>query len=64
MLKINGQRVLPTVDGCGIGEFKKFAVPAEALREGKLTLTFDRPSEPNLNWREQSRLTEIWLLKQ
>jgi hypothetical protein len=64
LLKINGQRVLPTVDGRGIGEVKEFAVPTKALREGKLTLTFDRPSEPNLNWREQSRLTEIWLLKQ
>ena len=63
LLKINGQRVLPTVDGRGIGEFKEFVVPSEALGKGKLTLTFDRPSEPNLNWREQSRLTEIWLLK-
>ena len=47
-----------------MSEFKEFAVPTDALREGKLTLTFDRPNEPHLNWREQSRLSEIWLLKQ
>ena len=55
---------MPTVDGRGIGEIKEFPVPDAALQSGKLTLTFDRPAEAGLNWREQSRLTEIWLLKQ
>lgn len=63
LLRINGARVPPKVDPRGIGEIKEFEVPASALEIGKLLLTFDRPSEPGLNWREQSRLTEIWLIK-
>jgi hypothetical protein len=63
LLRINGERVTPTVDGRGIGEIKEFDVPAAAVATGKLLLTFDRPQEPGLNWREQSRLTEIWLIK-
>lgn len=63
LLRIDGVRVWPTVDGREIGEFKEFAVPKEALADGQLELTWDRPSEPRLNWRQQSRLTEVWLLK-
>ena len=63
LLRVNGERVTPTIDGRGIGELKEFVVPAEAIATGKLVLTFDRPSEVGLNWREQSRLTEIWLIK-
>ena len=60
---INQQRVTPTVYGRGIGEIKEFPVPPNAVRSGQLVVTWDRPEEPGLNWREQSRITEIWLLK-
>ncbi|HEY2841385.1 MAG TPA: hypothetical protein VGJ26_19665 [Pirellulales bacterium] len=63
LLRINGERVTPTIDGRKIGEIKEFDVPAEDVASGKLLLTFDRPQEVGLNWREQSRLTEIWLIK-
>ena len=62
LLSIDGERVQPTVDLKGIGEFKEFPVPRHLLKDGTLRLTFERPVE-NVNWRYQSRLSELWLLK-
>jgi hypothetical protein len=64
ILSIDGKRVHPTRDGKGIGEFKEFPVPKESLADGALLLTWEEPLEPELNWRVQSRLTEVWLLRQ
>ena len=61
LLSIDGERVKPTVDHKGIGEFKEFPVP-KLLEDGTLHLTFERPVE-HVNWRYQSRLSELWLLK-
>lgn len=64
LLRVNGQRVTPAVDGKAMGEFKEFAVPADAVKEGRLVLTWDLPAnEGHLNWRQHSRLAEVWLLK-
>ncbi len=60
----DGERISPRVDGKEIGEFKEFKVPSAIIQDRKLTLTWDPPTdEAHLNWRQQSRLTEIWLLK-
>lgn len=63
LLRINGERIMPTLNGKDVGEFKEFPVPQRLLRDGTLLLTFDLPDESKLNWRQQSRLTELWLLK-
>ncbi len=62
-LKVNGVRLAPTLDGRKIGELKEFPVPRALYRSGEITITFDPTFEPTLNWRVQSRLTEIWLIK-
>ena len=64
-LRANGQLLTPTRDAKhDIGEFKEFPVPANLLKDGKLVLTFDPlPDEAHLNWRQQSRVSEVWLLK-
>jgi hypothetical protein len=62
MLSIDGERVRPIIDCEGIGEFKEFPVPKDLLADGTLRLTFERPAE-RVNWRYQSRLSELWLLK-
>jgi hypothetical protein len=62
-LRVNGVRLEPTLDGRKIGEFKEFPAPRGLYRDGNITITFDPTFEPNLNWRVQSRLTEIWLIK-
>jgi hypothetical protein len=64
LLKIDGGRVQPTIDGREMGEFKEFPVPAGCLADGRLELTWDRAGdEEHLNWRQKSRLAEVWLLK-
>jgi hypothetical protein len=63
LLRANGARMEPTVDGQEIGEFKEFPVPPHLIRDGKLLLTWDIPDESHLNWRVKSRVTEVWLLK-
>jgi hypothetical protein len=55
LLRINGERVKANSKG-------DFPVPAGLKR---IVLTWDPPvGEEKLNWREQSRLAEVWLLKQ
>jgi hypothetical protein len=63
LLRVNGERVQPTLDGKGIGEIKEFPIPRRLYEDGTIVLTFDRPHEPDLNWRHASRLTEVWLLR-
>lgn len=62
LMSIDGERVEPTRDGRDIGEIKEFPVPRRLLADGTLRLTFERPKE-TVNWRYQSRLSELWLLK-
>jgi hypothetical protein len=60
LLRINGARV----EGRKQGDFHLFTVPAEALRTGRIELRWDVPQdESHLNWRQRSRLAEVWLLK-
>jgi hypothetical protein len=63
LTRINQDRVEATAYGRGIGEIKEFPVPRKAVQSGQIVVTWDRPEEAHLNWREQSRITEIWLLK-
>ena len=63
-LRLNGQLATPNVPRIEIGEFMEFSVPADAIKTGKLRLTFDAlPEEAHVNWRHQSRVSEVWLLK-
>jgi len=64
LLRINGERVQSTISGEKMGDFMEFPVASKYLQERKLVLTWDKPMhEQNLNWRNQSRLSEVWLLK-
>ena len=64
MLRANGERLKPTKYEKGFEQFKEFPLPKELIKDGKLKLTFDRPDEEHLNWRQQSRVTDVWILKQ
>jgi hypothetical protein len=63
LLKANGMRITPTLYGKGIGELKEFPLPKGLIGQGKLVLTWDEINEDNLNWRQHSRITEVWLIK-
>ncbi len=63
LLKANGKRLEHTRYGKGIGEIKEFPVPGELIRNGRLSVGFDEINEDSINWRQQSRVTEVWLIK-
>jgi hypothetical protein len=65
LLRIDGEPVAGPSDRVQMGEVREFAVPAKHLQDRKLVLTWDSPTdEGHLNWRQRSRLAEVWLLKQ
>src|SRR5690625_156311 len=64
LLRINGERVRPSLYEKGLGEFKEFHVPRKLLVTGEIEITFDEPEESHLNWRNKSKVSDIWLLKQ
>ena len=64
LLRANGVRLKPTKYEKGFEEFKEFPLPKNLIKDGKLKITFDTPDEEHLNWRKQSRITDVWILKQ
>lgn len=64
LIRINGERVKPSLYEKGLGEFKEFHVPRKLLVSGEIEITFDEPEESHLNWRRRSKVSDIWLLKQ
>ena len=63
-LRMNGTQVTPILYGRETGEFKEFPVPPDAVKSGELILTWDKPKEGHLNWRQHSRIAEIWLIRE
>ena len=61
--RLNGTALKPTIYNKGDGEIKEFPVPPELISEGTAEVTFDMQDESHLNWRNQSRIAEVWLLK-
>ncbi|GAA5224741.1 hypothetical protein GCM10025777_53720 [Membranihabitans marinus] len=45
------------------GEVVEISVPKKLTADGKLTITWKELEESHLNWRYQSRLNEVWLIK-
>ena len=64
LLRANGERLRPTKYEKGFEQFKEFPIPDGLIKNGKLKITFDKPDEEHLNWRQQSRVTDVWILKQ
>jgi hypothetical protein len=64
LLRMNGERVNPVIDGKAMGEIKEWRVDPQFIKDGRLVLSWDRPTdEGQLNWRQHSRLAEVWLIK-
>jgi hypothetical protein len=61
--RVNGVRLVPTVYGKELGAIKEFPIPRGLYRSGEITVTFEPTFEPHLNWRVQSRLCEVWLIR-
>ena len=63
LLRADGERIAPTVYNKGLEEFKEFQLSPKYVSDGKLEISFDVPEESKLNWRSQSKVSDIWLLK-
>ncbi|MEP6949468.1 MAG: hypothetical protein ABI863_09345 [Ginsengibacter sp.] len=64
LLRIDGERVDPKVYNKELEEFKEFPVPVKDVSDGKIEVTFDEPEESKINWRQKSKVCDVWLLKQ
>jgi len=63
LLRIDGVRIAPTMYKKGLEEFKEFQLSPQYVSDGKIEVTFDEPEESHLNWRQHSKVFDIWLLK-
>jgi len=63
LLRIDGERVDPLVYNKELEEFKEFPVPQKLVSDGVIEISFDEPEESHLNWRQHSKVCDIWLIK-
>lgn len=63
LLRVDGERVEPLVYPKDLETFKEFHITNKYVSDGRITVTFDEPEESYLNWRYQSKICDIWLLK-
>lgn len=63
LLRIDGERIVPILYNKELETFKEFLIDPRFTRDGSITVTFDEPEESHLNWRQQSKICDIWLLK-
>ena len=64
LLRVNGYRIDPIIYNKDFETFKEFVIDRRLVSTGKITVTFDIPEESHLNWRQQSKICDVWLLKQ
>ncbi len=63
LVRVDGERIEPILYNKGLEEFKEFLVNQKYVSDGKLVITFDQPEESHLNWRQQSKVCDVWLIK-
>ncbi|QMW03917.1 hypothetical protein [Spirosoma foliorum] len=63
LLRVDGKRLSPIVYNREADTVKEWIVPMSATQDGRINVTFDEPEESHLNWRQNSRISDIWLLK-
>lgn len=64
LLRVDGRRLSPVLYSKEPNTFKEWIVPLELSRKGHLEVSFDEPEESHLNWRQHSKISDVWLLKQ
>ena len=63
LLRVDGERIEPTIYNKGLEEFKEFQLSRKYVSDGYIKVSFDQPEESHLNWRQYSKVCDIWLLK-
>lgn len=64
LLRVDGQRLDPILYNREADTVKEWILPLSATQDGRISVTFDQPEESHLNWRQNSRISDIWLLKE
>ncbi|MGV8879404.1 MAG: hypothetical protein ACOH2A_10265 [Sphingobacteriaceae bacterium] len=64
LLKVDGERLTPITYDKGLEAFKIFPIDRKYVHDGRIQVTFDQPDELRLNWRNHSKICDIWLLKE
>lgn len=64
LLRVDGQRLSPKIYNKEQDSFKEWIVPLSLTQDGKISVTFDGPEESDLNWRKNSKISDVWLLKE
>ena len=57
-------RLISTGETYGEVSEQFFEVPAQALQDGRIKLTWEPLDEKHLNWRQRHYVTDIWVMKQ
>ena len=63
LLRVDGERISPTLYNKELEEFKEFSIDRRFFQDGKLEVSFDEPEESHLNWRQYSKVCDIWLIR-
>lgn len=63
LLRVDGERLSPTLYNKELEEFKEFPVERRFFQDGRLEVSFDEPEESHLNWRQKSKVCDIWLIR-
>jgi hypothetical protein len=63
LLRVNGYRIAPILYNKGLEEIKEFLIDRRLFANGILEISFDEPEESHLNWRQHSKICDIWLIK-
>lgn len=64
LLRVDGKRLSPVKYNREADTVKEWIVPLTDTQDGRISVTFDEPEESHLNWRQNSRISDIWLLKE
>jgi hypothetical protein len=64
LLRVDGMRLKPLIYNKATETFKEWIVPLSLTQDGRISVTFDGPEESHLNWRQHSKVSDVWLLKQ
>jgi hypothetical protein len=64
LIRVDGKRLHPLIYNKEEGTFKEFIVPYILVGDGALRVTFDIPEESHKRWKDYSRVSDIWLIKQ
>jgi hypothetical protein len=62
--RADDQELTATRYGTENGDIKEYPVPKELIKDGRLTVKAEAERLPGVNWRQQPRLSEAWLIKQ